>query len=409
MLGPGGGRDRVQHHPDALRQLLEEDAVDGLETRQRGELDHTLHLAFEEGRNHQQAPGRRLADPRADANVAGRQLVNGENPLLHRALADQPFARTEPFARARAGMAVRADAPQRRRVPRVFGYEQGRVLRGNLRRELPQHDAAQLFETAPSLQEAGDAGQVRGPPVLALVGLRALAQVHDHLVDAVGEVLPAPRHARHVGLATQLALRADLPGNADHLGGEGAQLIDHRVHGGLEVADLAPGRDRDLARELSVGDRGGHQRDVSDLRGEVPGERIHALGQVLPGAGDPRDLRLPAELSFGADLAGHPRHLRGEGAELIDHLVDGFLQLQDLAPGRNGDLPGEVATRHRRGDQRDVAHLAGQVAGEHVDVVGQVIPDAADAPHLRLRSQRARGAHFLPYPDHIVPYAPSVY
>ena len=38
----------------------------------------------------------------------------------------------------------------------------------------------------------------------------------------------------------------------------------------------------------------------------------------------PAHLRLAAELAFGADLAGHARHFRGEAAELIDHRVDGF-------------------------------------------------------------------------------------
>ena len=33
----------------------------------------------------------------------------------------------------------------------------------------------------------------------------------------------------------------------------------------------------------------------------------------------PAHLRLAAELAFGADLARHAGHFRGEGVELVDH------------------------------------------------------------------------------------------
>ena len=38
-------------------------------------------------------------------------------------------------------------------------------------------------------------------------------------------------------------------------------------------------------------------------------------------------------------------------------------------------------------DLGDVADLAGEVAGHEVDVVGQVLPGAGDAPHLRLAAE----------------------
>ena len=46
---------------------------------------------------------------------------------------------------------------------------------------------------------------------------------------------------------------------------------------------------------------------------------------------DALHLGLAAELALGADLARDARHLGGERVELVDHRVDGFLQLQDLA------------------------------------------------------------------------------
>ena len=54
---------------------------------------------------------------------------------------------------------------------------------------------------------------------------------------------------------------------------------------------------------------------------------------ATPGTG-----RLAAELAVGADLARHAADLGREGAQLIDHRVDGFLQLQNLAAHVDGDL-----------------------------------------------------------------------
>ena len=79
--------------------------------------------------------------------------------------------------------------------------------------------------------------------------------------------------------------------------------------------------------------------------------------------GDALDLGLAAELALGADLAGDAGDLRGEAVELVDHRVDGVLQLEDLAADGDGDLLREVAVGDRGGDLGDVAHLAGEVAG----------------------------------------------
>ena len=55
-----------------------------------------------------------------------------------------------------------------------------------------------------------------------------------------------------------------------------------------------------------------------------------------------------AEPPFGADLARHAGDFRGEGAELLDHRVDGFLELQNFAAHVDGDLLGKVADWPRR-------------------------------------------------------------
>ena len=75
----------------------------------------------------------------------------------------------------------------------------------------------------------------------------------------------------------------------------------------------------------------------------------------------PRTLRLAAELALGADFARHARDLAGEGIQLIDHRVDGVLQLEDFALHVDGDLAVEVAARDGGRDFGDVAHLRRQV------------------------------------------------
>ena len=58
----------------------------------------------------------------------------------------------------------------------------------------------------------------------------------------------------------------------------------------------------------------------------------------------------------------------------------------------DGDLLRQVARGDGGGHLGDVAHLAGQVLGHRVDVVGQILPGAGDAAHLRLAAELAFGA-----------------
>ena len=159
------------------------------------------------------------------------------------------------------------------------------------------------------------------------------------------------------GLAAELAFGAHLAGHAGHFGGERVELVHHRVDGVLELEDLALHVDGDLLGQVAVGHRGGHLGDVADLGGQVAGHEVHVVGQVLPGAGDALHVGLAAQLAFGAHLAGHAGHLRGERVELVHHRVDGVLQLQDLAAHVHGDLLRQVAVGHGGGHLGDVAHL----------------------------------------------------
>ena len=240
-------------------------------------------------------------------------------------------------------------------------------------------------------------------------------------------------------------------------------------------------------RQVAVGHRGGHLGDVAHLAGQVGGHEVDVVGQVLPGAGHALHLGLAAQLAFGAHLAGHAGHFRGEGVELVHHGVDGVLQFQNLAlhvdgdllatgrrwprpwsprrccaPGRSGwlamqftlsvrsfqvpDTPftsawppslpsvptsratrvtsaakelswstmvlmvffssrisprastvifcGQVAVGHGGGHLGDVAHLAVRLAAMLIDVVGEVLPGAGHAAHVRLAAELAFGADF---------------
>ncbi len=109
-----------------------------------------------------------------------------------------------------------------------------------------------------------------------------------------------------------------------------------------------------------------------DLRGEVRGHRVDVLGQVFPDAGHLAHLRLTAELAFGADLARHARHLRGEHAELLDHGVDDAGRAQKLALQRPAvDLEAHSLQQITLRDGADGAsHFRGrpkQIVDEGVD------------------------------------------
>src|SRR5262249_45821449 len=141
------------------------------------------------------------------------------------------------------------------------------------------------------------------------------------------------------------------------------EVTDHLVDVILEGRDL-PGRlDLDRSRQVALGDRRGDLRDGADLGGQVGGELVDVIGQVLPGAGHALDIGLAAQNAFGADLAGHARYFRGKRAELVYHRVDDVLDLQNLAAHVHRDFLRQVAGSNGGGDLGHVTQLDGQVAG----------------------------------------------
>src|SRR4029453_10054802 len=135
-------------------------------------------------------------------------------------------------------------------------------------------------------------------------------QVAGHEVHAVGQVLPCAGYARHGGLTTEFAFRADFAGNARDFRSEAVELVHHRIDGVFQLENLAAHIDRDLARQVPACHGGRDLRDVADLVGQIAAHGVHRVGEVLPCTGDTGHDGLPAELPISADFAGNARHFR---------------------------------------------------------------------------------------------------
>src|SRR6185295_11455524 len=226
-------------------------------------------------------------------------------------------------------------------------------------------------------------------------------EIRGHRVHRVGEILPGTSDTRHQGLPAELAFGADLARHARHLRGEAVELIDHRVDGFLQLQNLALYIDGNLARQIAACHRRGHRSDVADLRGEIGRHRIDRIGEIFPRARHTWDHRLPTEAPVRTDLARHTGHLRGERAELLHHGIGRLLELQNLAAYVDSDLLGQITIRHCNGHIGDVTHLRGQVACHLVDRVGELLPDARHALHLRLAAELALGADLARHARHL--------
>ena len=237
-----------------------------------------------------------------------------------------------------------------------------------------------------------------------------VGEIAAHGVHRVGQILPGAGDAGHDGLAAEFAVGADLARDAGDFRGERAQLIDHRIDGFLELQNFAAHVDRDLFRQVAVGDRDRHLGDIAHLSGEVRRHRIDALGQVLPHAGDAADLRLAAELAFGADLAGDARHFGGEHVELLDHRVDDLGGAQEFAlerPAVDVELHGlqQVALRHRGDGARHLGGRPQQIVDQRIDASLHLAPGAIGQSEADALPGTAVAAHHLADPFQLLGHA----
>src|SRR5205085_1205980 len=161
-------------------------------------------------------------------------------------------------------------------------------------------------------------------------------------------------------LSAQLAFGADLAGHTGDFRGEAVELIDHCVDRVLQFENLAFDLDSDLTAQVAARDRRRDVGDVAYLPRQVVRHEIDVVGEILPHTGHARHLGLAAEFSLRADFAGHAADFASEAIQLVDHGVDGVLQLQNLTAHGDGDLFGKVAIGHRCRDVSDVAYLCGE-------------------------------------------------
>ena len=251
-----------------------------------------------------------------------------------------------------------------------------------------QNFALHIHGDFPAQVAVGD----RGRDLRDVANLRG--QIARHRVDAVGKILPGTRDAAHFRLAAQFAFRADFARHAGDFGREGAQLIHHRVDGVLQFQNFAAHIDGDFTRQIAFRHGRRDFRDVANLHGEVRRHRVDAVGEILPCSGNVFHVRLAAEFAFRTDFARHTSDFGREGAELIDHRVDGVFQLQNFAARIDRDLGGQIAFGDGRGDACNVTHLVGEITGHRIDRVGQILPRTGHAANIRLTAQFAFGTDF---------------
>src|SRR5207253_2270118 len=179
-------------------------------------------------------------------------------------------------------------------------------------------DLARQLATRDSGSDVGDVSHLAG-------------EVRRHEVHVVGEVLPRAGDLRHLRLAAQSSFGSYLTRHARYFLGECAQLIHHGVDGVLQLQCLAARFDGDCLGEISFRHRSRHGGNISYLARQIPGERIHIISKVFPGAADAGYYSLTSELTLGSYFSRHARHFIGEGAELVDHGVHGRADAEEFA------------------------------------------------------------------------------
>ncbi len=225
-------------------------------------------------------------------------------------------------------------------------------------------------------------------------------KVRGHRVHGFRQVLPDTGDTFYIGLSAEFSFGADFSRHARDFARERIELVDHRIERVFQFENLSPCIDRDFGGKVAAGDSGRYLGDVADLRREVSGHEVDRVGQILPDAAHTSNIRLAAEFTFGPDFARDAGYFAGESVELVDHRVDGVLELENFALRVDGDLCRKVAAGDRRCDLGDVADLRREVSGHEVDRIREVLPNAADAFYHRLTAEFALGTHFSRHARH---------
>ncbi len=168
---------------------------------------------------------------------------------------------------------------------------------------------------------------------------------------------------------------------------------------------------RDLPRQIALGDRGGHQRDVADLRGQPVRHRVDGVREVLPRTRHATHACLTAQLALGAHLTGHPGDLVGERGQLVDQIVDGTADLQELPAQR---MPGavrglrpqlharrQITLRDRGEHPADLGHGPYEIVHQGVGGVDRGRPGALTGACFQPFRELALAAHHAPHPGQL--------
>src|SRR2546426_4853568 len=168
LFGAHVGLDRVEDDPDAVGELIEEVEMRLAKWRNRGQLDHRLDTTLEKDRQHHDAVWRRFAQSGADADVPGRYRGQEDPSRIAGALADEPLAPAEGFARGvtRADGVARSHVKHRLLALAVFDDVEGAVLGGDQRRGLGQDQVGDGAQIPLPLQHRRVLGDVGLEPVL---------------------------------------------------------------------------------------------------------------------------------------------------------------------------------------------------------------------------------------------------
>ena len=237
------------------------------ETLEGRQLDDRFGHPFEQYRQHHDVHGRSFPKAGVDLHVIAWHVGEQDALLLQSALPDQAFAQAKLLGQILALLVSIACLQTETGVVLFpFNAVEHAVLCLHQRRQFGQDELTYRQHFALALQYAREFRQVGFEPVLLGVLLGGVLEVADHFIDVV-----------------------------------------------LEDRDLAFSRHTDRTREVALGHGGRHIGDCAYLGGQVGGELVDVIGEVLPGSRSSRHTSLTAQFAFDADFTRHTGHLIGEG------------------------------------------------------------------------------------------------
>ena len=101
--------------------------------------------------------------------------------------------------------------------------------------------------------------------------------------------------------------------------------------------------------------------DVAHLAVRLPAMHVDVVGEIFPGAGDAGHSACPPSVPSVPTSRATRVTSPAKGIQLVDHGVDGVLELKNLALHVDRNFAREVAASDGGRDVGDVADLTGQV------------------------------------------------